>query len=234
MSIVHDDLGPSLALIYETTSIQNLLRDGLQSLESLRFVDTGVDAVFTLLSIGVEKLMKVTLGLVSLRDTATWSTVEEMRRHGHNLEGTDTTVRTMLRANTVRATYPAYVAGLLDQVETDQYWPRLLRALHQYGKSGRFHYLDLLANGHPGEWESPVTYLKSLEGTILDDNPRILVGLASANWPQSRRELNAIIAKSVYQWWGMIYAFWIQGAIGPRARQLASAIKPPAARKITA
>lgn len=53
----------------ETTSIKNLIRDGLDALYSLHFASTGADALFTLTSIGVEKLMKVSLGLFDLRET---------------------------------------------------------------------------------------------------------------------------------------------------------------------
>src|ERR1700749_4075015 len=75
----------SAAFVYEATSAQNLLRDGLAALRGMRFAITGGDSVFTQCAIGVEKLMKLTLGLHSLNTTGAWLTKSDMTTLGHKL-----------------------------------------------------------------------------------------------------------------------------------------------------
>jgi hypothetical protein len=64
------DMGQSLALLVEDQSAQNLLPDATSAIARMRHPVIDSDAVFTLASIGVEKLMKITLGLLHLRDKA--------------------------------------------------------------------------------------------------------------------------------------------------------------------
>ena len=50
----------ALALIAETTSARNLLGYGIRALRQSEFLETTIDPVMTMLSIGVEKLQKMT------------------------------------------------------------------------------------------------------------------------------------------------------------------------------
>ncbi len=49
-----------LALVSETQSVQALLRRSVEQLVDLRYINDDIDPVLTTLSIGVEKLMKLT------------------------------------------------------------------------------------------------------------------------------------------------------------------------------
>jgi hypothetical protein len=223
-SLSREQLG---ALTYEVTSAANLLRDGLAALRSMRSVNKGVDSVFTQCSIGVEKLMKLTLGLAALDSTGTWLTKRDMKALGHGVINADVKVRAVLRSAVGRATHPTLVAPLLDAVDADEYWPLLLAALDRYGNAGRFHHLDFLAENKAGRWESPTDYWKALERAMTADHPRLASGLTSATgYDAARRELNEHIAGTLNRWSEMVYRFWLQGAIGDRARQFSSAIDP--------
>ncbi|WBM80854.1 hypothetical protein KIV56_05910 [Cryobacterium breve] len=61
-----------VALQVEAHSIQNLLRDGHRSIQDIRHIAASADSVFVLASIGVERAMKLLLGLGSLRDEGRW------------------------------------------------------------------------------------------------------------------------------------------------------------------
>jgi hypothetical protein len=192
----------------------------------MRFVDTGVDSVFTQCSIGVEKLSKLTLGLAALDRTGAWLTKPEMKALGHGVIDADAQVRAVLRSAVGRATHPTVVGPLLDAVDADKYWPLLLAALDRYGNAGRFHHLDFLAENTAGAWESPTEYWKELERAVTADHPHLASGLASTGYDVVRREVNEHIAASLDRWWETVYRFWIQGAIGARSRQFSSAIDP--------
>jgi hypothetical protein len=53
------DCGQGMALLAEAQSFSNLLRDGVEAILKLRHPQMQGDTVFTLASIGVEKLMKI-------------------------------------------------------------------------------------------------------------------------------------------------------------------------------
>ncbi|WP_139187394.1 hypothetical protein [Pseudarthrobacter chlorophenolicus] len=96
----------------------------------------------TMLSIGVEKLYKLTLGLASLDTRQSWPTKAEMKGFGHNLADMHSSVMTELSRRTAVSTL--YVRGLLAEVEADAVVIPLINTLGRYGQSGRFYHLDRL------------------------------------------------------------------------------------------
>ena len=98
------DFGQSMALLNEAQSAQNLLRDTVGAIVRLRHPIVHGDSVFTLGSIGVEKLMKIVLGLVHLRGSGTWPTVKVMKSWGHGVLEMDALVASTLEANMAAST----------------------------------------------------------------------------------------------------------------------------------
>lgn len=66
MPIVDLDRQQGFALISEMTSTRNLLAYGIRVIRTGAFIETTRDPILTMLSIGVEKLYKLTLGLIAL------------------------------------------------------------------------------------------------------------------------------------------------------------------------
>lgn len=66
MAVVDLDRQQGFALLSEITSTRNLLADGIRVIRTGAFIDTTRDPILTMLSIGVEKLYKLTLGLIVL------------------------------------------------------------------------------------------------------------------------------------------------------------------------
>ncbi len=87
-----------LYLVSETTSTRNLLGYGLRALRTTRFLETTLDPIMTMLSIGVEKLEKMSLGLVSTADNSNWPSVRQFRDvWRHDLVGMNAELLPMLR-----------------------------------------------------------------------------------------------------------------------------------------
>lgn len=214
------------ALIFETSSVQALLRHGVDQLLKVRYVDADIDPVLTTLSIGVEKLMKLTWGLLEVAAGRSWPAKTVMQEQGHGVESLNELIDQHLGAAVGLPAQP-WVQGLRDRVNNDPYWALILSALDSYGRSGRFYYLDQLAE-QPQSWQSPRDDWDDLEQAISNDRPELLADLTGSNedWRRPRTEINAVIAVSVTAWWEMIFRFWIQGAAGQFGKQHSTAINP--------
>jgi hypothetical protein len=95
------DRQQGFALIAEMTSTRNLLAYGIRVLRAGAFIETTRDPIMTMLSIGVEKLYKLTLGLASLDHDHKWPSAAEMKAWGHRLVAMHEAVLTELRSRTV-------------------------------------------------------------------------------------------------------------------------------------
>ena len=222
------DFGQSMALLNEAQSAQNLLRDTVGAIVRLRHPIVHGDSVFTLGSIGVEKLMKIVLGLVHLRGSGTWPTVKVMKSWGHGVLDMDALVASTLEANMAAATHRPYVEKLVKAHQADQHWPLLSAVFDRYGQSGRFYYLDHLARGQPDKWEAPVEFWNRLELCITDGQPNILTMIAGEQGEAERgyARLSLVSATSLDKWWFIIHRAAIQGCFGERGKTIGWEIWP--------
>lgn len=125
------DRQQGFALLAEMTSTRNLLAYGIRVIRTGTFIDTTRDPILTMLSIGVEKLYKLTLGLIALDRDQRWPTKTEMQKQGHKLVPMHATVMNELRART--ANKSEYVRGLLAEVDNDPVVVPIIEALDMYG-----------------------------------------------------------------------------------------------------
>ncbi len=165
MAIVDLDRQQRFALIAEMTSTRNLLAYGIRVIRSGAFIDTTRDPILTMLSIGVEKLYKLTLGLISLDRDHKWPTKAEMKARGHQLVPMHQAVMNELRART--ASKSQYVRELLAEVDADPVLVPIVDALDMYGRMGRFYYLDQL--GDASQQVSPDDAWQDIEQAALAD-----------------------------------------------------------------
>lgn len=218
MSIPHLDHQQAFAFIEEMTSTRNLLAYGTRVIRTAAFLDTTRDPILTMLSIGVEKLYKLTLGLSALDASQSWPTKDEMKAFGHNLVDMHTSVMTDLSNRT--ATGTEYVRGLLADVQADAAVIPLIAALGRYGQSGRFYHLDRLGDT-PQPWDSPNDYWQRIEAAVIEE-PEIAAAYAAAMddssnnvlWDQLYSSINERIADSVERLWTMIAVCGRNHALG--------------------
>lgn len=165
MAIVNLDRQQGFALLAEMTSTRNLLAYGIRAIRTGAFIDTTRDPILTMLSIGMEKLYKLTLGLIVLERDHKWPTKSEMQKHGHNLNPMHTVVMNELRARA--AVKSQYVRELVAEVDNDPVVAPIIEALDLYGRMGRFYYLDHL--GDAPQAVSPDHAWQKIEQFALTD-----------------------------------------------------------------
>ena len=214
------DLGQqqAFALISETTSTRNLLAYGVRVVRAGAFIETTRDPILTMLSIGVEKIYKLTLGLAALDRDHSWPTKAHMTANGHKLADMHEAVIEELHVRT--ADKSDYVRGLLTQVRADPVIPPLIAALDMYGRMGRFYYLDLLGDD-PQKWEGPDGYWERIEAAAITE-PELAAAYATATtdvsnnqvWDRFYRALNERIAIAIERLWIMIAVCGRNHALG--------------------
>lgn len=104
------------------------------------------DPIMTMLSIAVEKLLKVAFGLLHIKDHRHWLPLHVLKNdYRHDLVRTEQLLRETIHDRADRATHRFYMDQALTVLESDPVWPPLIAALNRYGKDGRFYSLDALA-----------------------------------------------------------------------------------------
>jgi hypothetical protein len=206
VAIVDLDRQQGFALIAEMTSTRNLLAYGIRVIRTGAFIETTRDPILTMLSIGVEKLYKLTLGLAALDRHRKWPNATEMKAWGHKLVPMHQAVMAELRTRT--ADKSQYVRGLVADVETDPVVSPVIEALDMYGRMGRFYYLDQL--GDSPQPVSPDDAWQKIESAALTDpevsalyqRTNVYIGNNEA-WDLFIRSLNERIATAVERVWIM-------------------------------
>ncbi|MFD6133971.1 hypothetical protein [Isoptericola sp. NPDC060257] len=232
------------ALLFEQESARQLLAHGVHTLQGALYFSKVRDAVLTTLSIGVEKMLKVALGLRALDNAGTWPTKDEMRESwGHKIDAMDAELRSYLRT-WAAAEGTNYVGTLIAAVDDDPVWPILARTLDAYGRSGRFYYLDTLGS-QPQEWESPSSMWDEAERACIEHHPdlrageREVVGTGPIDaFDAYLRDVHVRLADSVVGWWHMVVRAGMHGALGPLGKAFGSdsgpgnALPPVTSRRI--
>lgn len=205
-------LGPlsreqGFALLAEVNSTRNLLGYGIRVIRDGGFFINTRDPILTTLSIGVEKLYKLTVGLSVLEDTGLWPPQKVMKGHGHHLLRLHDAVMQDLHQRT--SDKSSYVRGLLADVEADPVIPPVIDALDLYGKMGRFYFLDQL--GASPQAVHPDAAWQAIERAVLVD-PAVSGLLATATadagdsdvWDSFNQAVRERLASSVERLWTMV------------------------------
>lgn len=220
------DQRQGVALVIEAQAAQSLLRDATTLIRRIKVAIDDQHSVLAVASIGVEKLLKLSIGLRHLRDGQAWPSVTEFKLLGHGVLDMDKLVRDGLRTEAARSVYPHALLQHLDVLDSDETWPQLLQALDRYGREGRFHFLNWVADAQPTK-DAPQGIWQDMESAIAIRDPHILAQWADIqNHESARTATNELIAAALSTWRSAIYQGWMQGALGTRARQLSSAIDP--------
>lgn len=210
------------ALLEEVSSARNLLRDGIEAIRGMRFISLQGDSVFTLCSIGVEKAMKVMLGCHEVEVSGAWPSQAALKSWGHNLETLDQHLVAALTDGLPYATSGAYASTLASRIGSSQTLPLLFETFSRYGKSGRFHHLDILATDEPQEDASPTQYWERVEHSIQTTEPEFGYVPCRDNEAveQYSSHLRGRIAGELETWWFCIHRLGVQGCFGELGRTI--------------
>lgn len=229
---MNDSRGPGLTqqqtvlVTMEVESSMNLLRDGRTALRTMTFAIRGADATFALLSLGVEKLLKLSVGLAALEDTGIWPG-GKLRSYLHKVVKLDSDVRELMTAGLGRAAQPASLERAVLALDADTVWPKIREGLDRYGSGGRYHYLDWVTSQPP--FDSPRGYWNEIETEALVAHPAIRTlfsSTAPGDFEEARRLTNEAMVASLNVWWSAVHEAWQQGALGAEARAMSSGIDP--------
>lgn len=222
----------TIAFIAETNSAKNLLAYGVRVIRTGAFFETTRDPIFTMLSIGLEKLHKLALGLLDLDRDGTWPSKAVMVGHGHGLSAMHAELIPALRLR-AEGNSP-YARDLVLEAEADPVMSPVVAALDSYGQSGRYYYLDLLGEA-PQKWDDPRAYWHEIELAAMDD-PSIAsasstaTGAVSDNalWDRFHRLLRERIATAVERLWIAIAVCGRHGVLGEAGKTFGFEVHPDA------
>lgn len=206
-----------LALIGEAQSALNLMTDSISAIRTLREPRLHGDAVFSLGSIGVEKIMKILLGCAEVERSGAWPTKEVLQSTwGHNIRRLSADVVSAARAGLHSSSNRDYAEALLDRIEASTILPLLFATLSGYGLSGRFYNLDVLATDDPGKYASPLDEWYALETHVAMIEPR-LHGRIPGD-PEGLEEQLAILSDTISDeleaWWYCVHALALLKCFG--------------------
>ncbi|MFJ4255165.1 hypothetical protein [Microbacterium sp. NPDC090003] len=227
MPMIHPALSmqQTFALIAEGQSVQNLMRDACAAIRGLREPSVHSDAVFTLGSIGVEKLAKMMIGCAEIDAAGRWPSKSTMIGWGHNIDALVEKLFTTAQENQPGAVATDYAASLIDRVRGSSTLPLLFATLSRYGSSGRFHYLDVLATGSEGRFDPPAQYWERLESAIADQVGGYPGG-TPADFERFLERVSAAIADELEVWWFAMHRLGMQGCFGALGEKMGIAIWP--------
>lgn len=209
----------ALHLLSEISTATELLSLGLNQAASAKWQAGQPGGVFTQLSQGVERVLKVTF----------WLNEESRRRAvdpkfgsgagGHALSELNAKVFDVLLAEARRKA--PYVEGLVNETLADSYWPDLLRALDGWAAtSGRYRDLDAL-RGKEAKGDPPWAAWEEAEHRAVTECGG-WANLTEETLIASRRRM----ILSIMRWWHTIYRSWQHGLVGAQGKMFSSELDP--------
>jgi len=142
---------------------------------------------------------------------------------GHDINELNGLAMAMIHENQHLGTARGYVRVLVARIESDETLSLLFETLTSYGKSGRFHYLDVLGNGESGRFEPPEAYWTELKNHVIATAPELasMTSILDPNeFSRSLEKLSAIISRRLEEWWCVIHRLGVQGCFGPRGKEV--------------
>lgn len=215
----HPAIAAGLRLILETESAALLLEESLAILARDHPGPHDADALFACLSIGMEKLLKLTLGLRELDATGRWLSKVAMKTYGHDIVGMNDDVHSFIRDNPSTAANPSLVDDAVAATSNERLTHWLLVTMSTYAQRGRFYNLDYLADGDTGEL-SPSEHWWTLEQEAR--TPELIAAIMSDDSVPNawRREAVDLTMSAIRAWVACIATAWTQGMLGPKGREL--------------
>lgn len=217
------------AILEESASVRNLMRASINAIRTMGYVRLDGDPAFAVGSLGVEKLMKVILGSVSIADSGAWPTERKLQRWGHDIEKMHRRVFVIVDDRIGHTTAKEYSAGLADRTAKSDILPLVFATFSRYGKAGRFHHLDILATDQPGELDEPMEYWERVEFHVRQTRPE-LGELPIGNnvaLDAYEKKIHGMIADELDVWWFCMHRLAVQGCFGDLAKRVGFEIWEP-------
>ncbi|QAY63548.1 hypothetical protein ET495_10140 [Xylanimonas allomyrinae] len=126
-------------------------------------------------------------------------------------------------------TATGYSARLAEHVQQSTVLPLLFAAFARYGRSGRFHHLDILATDDPGILDQPTEYWERVERHVREIRPEfqnVPFG-DNAAFDGYQKRLRGFIADELDAWWFCVHRLGVQGCFGELGKTIGWEIWDP-------
>lgn len=195
----------------------------------MRHISVQGDAVFTLGSIGVEKAMKIMLGSHEVEASGRWPSQATLKDWGHNLEKLDQILTATVESGLSKTTSSGYFLRLAARISDSHTLPLIFENFSRYGKSGRFHHLDILATDEPHEDVPPARYWERVEHKVQETEPefRDVPYSDHGAFEQYLSRLRGRLAAELETWWFCIHRLGVQGCFGELGKKIGSELWEP-------
>lgn len=228
MSLPGLDDKQSWAYIAEINSTRQLLAFGLETNRRTRLAPTTREPVLTMLSIGVEKLYKLTLGTIGVHRSGAWPPFKETKKRGHKVEEMHSQVMADLRTDVPAG--KRFLRDLIEDIESDKVLPLLVSTLDSYGQGGRFHYLDKL--GSQTKFDDPELAWRRIDAAAQKE-PEVSKTRAAAfadhldsrRWDDYSAAAQGRISDSIDRVWDLISLTGESGVYGKLGKYFGTEIR---------
>ena len=202
--------------------VRSFMSNGIRLIETARSPDQDYLAAFACLAIGMEQLLKMTVGLVHVEEHGQWLDLTKFKHgYSHKVSELDQEVRELLERRRHLATHRPYIEGLGNAVENDSTLPLMIAVLTDYGSTGRYVHLDALAD--PGAADTvqmrptPLrTWEEEVEEALVANDPAMMDAMRVGDSGPLNRAAGACLRR----WYDYIGANWTHGVAGERAQRL--------------
>lgn len=209
----------ALHLSSEITTATELLALGLNQAANTKWQARQPGGVFTQLSQGVERVLKVTFGLNEQSHGREVDPKFGSGSGGHALIDLNARVFDVLQSESRRKT--PYIEGLVNETLADPYWPDLLLALDRWAAAaGRYRDLDAL-RGKELQGDPPSASWDEAEHRAITDAGG-WTNLTAETLVASRQQM----LLSIMRWWHTLYRSWQHGLVGDEGERFSSALDP--------
>jgi hypothetical protein len=176
-------------------------------------------ALFSVLSNGVEKYLKISLGLIELKGNQKWLTKKEYKKIGHGIAEMNQRLTDYICTNLSTADRPEYIKKALSLIPDMQVMELIFGTLDRYAdKEGRFFSIDSLA-GSPQPGKSPDELWIEVENKVTELNPQIKPTVSENVDSMSYEiQLGSAIAQYFIAWQRLIAYSAMQGLFGDKGR----------------
>lgn len=220
--------GHGFALIFEAASAQNFLREGIAGLRASHAADNSYETTLTVLSLGLQKVIKLSLGLIGVRDHGYWPDPASMMTSSADIYQGYANLAKYASDKQTQHHIPDYDGARFSNFDADPVWPLIVECLAYYESIAGFQHIDFLSEEDDEVRTRPNAYWR-IQGIVLGSNLEHSDSIAAPFLPISGKDkerVNRAIADRVETWWSTLYDLWAEGLFGTRGQEMSFFMRP--------
>lgn len=225
-------------ILPEIYAAQSALATGDRLLRADVPLERDLSGILAVYSIGVERLLKLALGMCEIALGHPWPTMNSTRNGwGHAIASMDERLREKLRAliDSGEFEHADMLRSWLCTLEHDLIWHAVVVTLEAYADKGRYHHLDTVAGGTVAS-PNPTQLWDDVEKAAIAMRPALAAQYAGVlngdPWEPFELALTTEVANSILRWEAIITAAGMHGVYGADGKTLGSAGLPEGALPI--